>query len=334
MTPYERVWARMAGQPVDKVPNLNIAMALVAKCAGVSYREYAQNYKKLVEGNLYCVEHFGFDAVSAISDPMRETASFGATITFPEDAVPHSTPALLQKDCDLSKLKIVSPYENEPHPGPHSGCGTVPGKSGGEIPIIGWVEGVLAECADLRGVTELMYDLAEDEEYLPELMEIVHDQQKAFAKAQVDAGADIIGMGNAVASLIGPSLYEEYAMDYDQKIVAYVHSLGAKVKLHICGNITPLLPLLRKVGPDILDIDWMVDYKAAVELVKDDPISICGNLDPVAVILSSTPQEVAEKAKACLAVGNARSMIAGGCEVPGNTPFENLIAMDRELYVK
>ena len=67
--------ARMAGQPVDKVPNLNIAMALVAKCAGVSYREYAQNYKKLVEGNLYCVEHFGFDAVSAISDPMRETAS-------------------------------------------------------------------------------------------------------------------------------------------------------------------------------------------------------------------------------------------------------------------
>ena len=141
-------------------------------------------------------------------------------------------------------------------------------------------------------------------------------------------------MGNAVASLIGPSLYEEYAMDYDQKIVAYVHSLGAKVKLHICGNITPLLPLLRKVGPDILDIDWMVDYKAAVELVKDDPISICGNLDPVAVILSSTPQEVAEKAKACLAVGNARSMIAGGCEVPGNTPFENLIAMDRELYVK
>lgn len=46
MTPYERVWARMAGQPVDKVPNLNIAMALVAKCAGVSYREYAQNYKK------------------------------------------------------------------------------------------------------------------------------------------------------------------------------------------------------------------------------------------------------------------------------------------------
>lgn len=28
MTPYERVWARMAGKPVDKVPNLNIADGL------------------------------------------------------------------------------------------------------------------------------------------------------------------------------------------------------------------------------------------------------------------------------------------------------------------
>lgn len=77
----------------------------------------------------------------------------------------------------------------------------------------------------------------------------------------------------------------------------------------------------------------MVDYKSAVELVKDDPISICGNLDPVAVILSGTPEEVAEKTKACLAVGNTRSMIAGGCEVPGNTPFENLVVMDRQLYL-
>lgn len=247
--------------------------------------------------------------------------------------MPHSTPALLQKDCDLSKLKIVSPYDNDRTLDRIRAVELFREKVGGEIPIIGWVEGVLAECADLRGVTELMYDLAEDEEYLPELMEIVHDRQKAFAKAQVDAGADIIGVGNAVASLIGPSLYEEYAMDYDKKIVEYIHSLGAKVKLHICGNITPLLPLLREVGPDILDIDWMVDYKSAVELVKDDPISICGNLDPVAVILSGTPEEVAEKTKACLAVGNTRSMIAGGCEVPGNTPFENLVVMDRQLYL-
>ena len=38
---------------------------------------------------------------------------------------------------------------------------------------------------------------------------------------------------------------QEYAFAYDKAIVDDVHSLGAKVKLHICGNITALLPQLR-----------------------------------------------------------------------------------------
>ena len=38
MNSKERLEARLQGKPVDKIPNLNIAMALVAKCAGVSYR--------------------------------------------------------------------------------------------------------------------------------------------------------------------------------------------------------------------------------------------------------------------------------------------------------
>ena len=95
---------------------------------------------------------------------------------------PHSTPALLQKDCDLSKLKIVSPYENDRTLDRIRAVELFREKVGGEIPIIGWVEGVLAECADLRGVTELMYDLAEDEEYLPELMEIVTTSRKRLPK--------------------------------------------------------------------------------------------------------------------------------------------------------
>ena len=57
MNSKERLEARLQGKPVDKIPNLNIAMALVAKCAGVSYREYAQDYRKLVEGNLICAEN-------------------------------------------------------------------------------------------------------------------------------------------------------------------------------------------------------------------------------------------------------------------------------------
>lgn len=333
MNSKERLEARLQGKPVDKIPNLNIAMALVAKCAGVSYREYAQDYRKLVEGNLICAEKFGFDSVSAISDPMREASAFGAAVTFPENAVPYSLPELFHDGYDRSLLKTGSPYDSERTLDRIKAVELLHEKAGKDFPVIGWVEGVLAECADLRGVSELMFDLAAGEEYLSELMELVHVQQKAFAKAQVDAGADFIGVGNAVASLIGPSLYEEYAFAYDKAIVDYVHSLGAKVKLHICGNITALLPQLREVAPDILDLDWMVDYKTAADMMQGAPISVNGNLDPVAVMLSGTVEEVEQKTRECIAAGNQTSLLAAGCEVPADTPEENLLAMDRLLYL-
>lgn len=133
MTPFERLEFRMEGKEADKIPNLNIAMALVAKEAGTDYSTYAQDYRKLVDGNLCCVEKYGFDAVSAISDPMREAAAFGSKIVFPQNGVPY--------------------------------------------------------CADLRGVSSLMMDLAEEEE-LDEVMEIIFRQQCRFIAAQVKAGAE------------------------------------------------------------------------------------------------------------------------------------------------
>ena len=49
MTSLERLNARLAGKPVDKIPNMNIFMFIIAREAGVSYSEFTQNYRKLVE---------------------------------------------------------------------------------------------------------------------------------------------------------------------------------------------------------------------------------------------------------------------------------------------
>ena len=223
MTPFERLMNRLEGKVVDKIPNLNIAMALVAKEAGTNYSTYAQDYRKLVEGNLRCVEKYGFDSVSVISDPVREAAAFGSQIVFPQDAVPYCAEPLLKNGYDVDKLKIVSPYDNERTLDRIRGVEEFKARVGGTIPIIGWVEGVLAECADLRGVSELLMDLIEEEE-MEEVLDVIFDQQCKFAEAQVKAGADVIGIGNAVASLIGPSLYEAYAYKYDKALIEYVQN--------------------------------------------------------------------------------------------------------------
>jgi len=337
MNSSERLYARLESKQVDKIPNMNLAMGLVAKLAGATYSEYVQDYRKLVEGNLICAERFGFDSVCVVSDPVRETSAYGAALIFPENGVPYCDPPLLADGLDLSRIDIFNPLEKPRTLDRIKGIELLRQKVQSDYPVIGWVEGVLAEVADLRGVTALMQDLVEDEDgykdRLLELMNIVYLQQCRFALEQIKAGADIIGVGNAVASLIGPRLYEEFAFIYDKKLVDYIQQNGAKVKLHICGNITAILPFLVQVSPDIIDIDWMVDFGKAAEIFADTKTSVSGNVDPVAVLLQGSAEHVEKKVLECAAIDDPIFLIAAGCEVPVATPEENLILMDKLLYV-
>jgi len=52
MNSYERVKNRLKGNPVDKIPNLNIIMTFAAKYIGVPYKKYVTDFKVLVEGNI------------------------------------------------------------------------------------------------------------------------------------------------------------------------------------------------------------------------------------------------------------------------------------------
>lgn len=332
MTSKERVYRRLEGKDVDKIPNLNILMGLIAKEAKVSYREYASDYVKLTEGNLISVEKYGIDAVSVISDPMREASTLGAVIEMPENGVPYSPLPLLSDPVDLMKLRNVSPYDGERTLDRIKGVELLHKEVGDSYPLIGWVEGVLAETCDLRGVNEVMMDLALEASYLKDLMDFVFLFQCSFAKAQIDAGADIIGVGNAVASLIGPVMYTKYAMDYDRRLVSYIQSLGAKAKLHICGNTGNIREIIRdNVKPDIFDIDWMVDYSETVEMFHGSNTSVNGNIDPVGVILQGNLKDVETATLSCIAGGDTMSMISAGCEVPADTPEENLVLMNSLL---
>ena len=332
MTSLERLNARMAGKPVDKIPNMNIFMAIIAREAGVNYREYVQNYKKLVEGNLICAEKYGLDSLCAISDPMRETAAFGVEMVFPENAVPYAKVPMINDDFDLSKLIRFDPLDTQRTLDRIRACELLRQKAGKNYPVIGWIEGCLAESADLRGMNSFLEDLAGDESYLEDLFAIVFEQQKRFAKAQIDAGADYIGVGNAIASLIGPVSYEKFGLHYDKTIIEYIHEQGAKVKLHICGNISGLLELLVRVKADIIDIDWKVDFGRAAEVFKGTGAVVSGNFNPAGAILLGSAQDVRDEVCRCIAAGNETSLIAGGCEIPVSAPDENLLAMDSVLY--
>ena len=151
------------------------------------------------------------------------------------------------------------------------------------------------------------------------------DNAIAFALAQIRAGADMIGIGDAAASLIGPRLYRNYVMSPEKRLIEAIHNAGASAKLHICGNISSIIEFMPQTGADIIDVDWMVSLQKARERVGPK-VTLCGNFDPCSVLLQSSPEQVARAALDCLAAGGARFILMPGCEVPPGTPEQNIRA--------
>lgn len=350
MNAKQRVFSVLAGKQPDRIPNLNIIMQFAAREIGVPYSAYCKDYKLLCEGNIACAEKYGLDCVTTMSDPMKEASAFGSKIIFPEDSVPYTTEYLLEDEEQLLRLKAVNPCDSERMSQSVNAVELYKRRLGDELPVIGWVEGCLAEAADLRGVNELLMDLVINETFVFELMDVCLEQAVLFARAQIEAGADIIGVGDAIASVAGPLYYQKFALPYQIRLLSAIREMGAKTKLHICGDITPFLEYLPVQHCDIIDLDWMVPLDRAAQLHGDKCV-LSGNYDPVAVLLQGTPETIQQavidcsKAAAvrycssgsaairyCSSAATAvRYCSAAGCEVPKTTPAANLLAVAQTL---
>ncbi|NJD04284.1 MAG: uroporphyrinogen decarboxylase [Ruminiclostridium sp.] len=330
MDSIERVMNRIEGKPVDRAPNLNIIMQFAAKYIGIPYGKYCTDYRYLVEGNVKCCREFGIDMVSAISDPFRETQGFGANVTINHDDVPSCKDFLIKNYSDIRKLNIADSLKSERMLDRIKAIELYKRTVVNEFPILGWIEGPISEACDLRGVNEIMFDLSDEPDFAKELMEICVENATMFGREQVKAGAQFIGVGDAVASLVSPDIYKSFIMPLEKKLFDEIHFMGAKVKLHICGNTTQLLELLPLTGADIIDIDWMVDFKKAVKIFNGK-VSACGNFDPVKVLLQGSKDDVRNSVMECIEAGDNHTFISAGCEVPKFTPYQNLKAVTDTL---
>lgn len=330
MNAYERLIRRMQGQPVNRVPNLNIFMTFAAHYIGRPLSEYYLDYRVLVDANMAMVNDFSVDIVQAISDPYREASGFGAQIEFPHDNLPLCRTPLLADPADLAALRPPDPTSSPRMLDRLRAIRLMRERVGDDIPVMGWVEGAMAEAADLRGDSNLLFDLYDRPEWVRELLELCCQVGIDFARAQIEAGAHIIGMGDAITSQISPAMYREFGLPYEKRVFDAVQDMDAIARLHICGNTTKIVPDMVESGADIIDLDWMVDWAGATAGFGDQ-VSFLGNFDPVSVMLQGTPEDVYRATVRCAEVGGPRSISAAGCEIPDSTPHENLRACARAL---
>ncbi len=328
MTGRERVLALLARQRVDHLPLMPITMMFAADILGTGYGLYARDHRVMVDAQMKTAGMFGFDHVSTIGPPAPEAADLGAKFHWYENQPPSmiESESLLAEKSILARLQVQGPVSGERIENRIRGLELLRSQVGEELVVEGWVEGPCAESADLRGINRLMMDFSDDPVFVHELFEFTVEIATRFAASQIEAGADIIGIGDAAASLVGPRIYYEFVWPWEKRLVDSIHAKGGRVRLHICGNTRRILEGMGKLGCEMVDIDYPVPIEQARQQMWPEQI-LAGNMDPVRGMRDGTPDTIMQALDELQPRAGSRWIVAAGCEIVRDTPHDNLHAM-------
>jgi len=326
MTGLERTLDFLAGRPVDRAPFHPIIMRWAAKYAGFKYRDFCLDYRAKCESMIKCADDFDMDWVTVLSDPYVEATAYGIKCEYPEDDLPKDVSGHLQ---GIEAVRTLKPFKPGDHERPVNRLREIQEfkrRVGNRLFIVGWVEGPVAEYADLRGVTNAALDFMDDPDSAGAAMDVITEAAMEFITCQVKAGAHCVGIGDAFCSQIGPDLYRLLAFDREKLMVDHIHNLGALAKLHICGNVCAILPDMIKTGADIIDIDHLVPSMSGFAGLLGKCQVFSGKSDPVSIIQDGTGSVITESVRECNEQARGRCIVSAGCEITPGTTLENMRA--------
>lgn len=324
MTPKERVMAALAGGRVDVPPVGAVVQSATLEqmeASGSHWPEAHRDPERMAALARAARTVLGFDLVRVPFDQTIEAELFGCDV---DDGG-------RDRNCSVRSHPVGVGDPAPPVPDPRSGRGTVVVDAirilkedlGSEVAVLGGLVGPFTIAGYLLGPNALLTEsLLHPERVLPYL-EAATEFAIAYARSQVEAGADAISIEDMTASLdlISPDIYVRLAAPYERRLI---ESIPAPAILHICGNDTAIIRAMVETGADALSIDKKTDLGAAIS-ASYGRCSIVGAVPPVEFLLDSTPDVIRRIAHEQLNMGV--DLLAPACGIAPATPTENLKAL-------
>jgi uroporphyrinogen decarboxylase len=150
------------------------------------------------------------------------------------------------------------------------------------------------------GLKELLLYMYKKPSFVKDVLKKNYEFSLEIGKAYLDAGAEIILIGDDIADKHGPfmtpKLYEEFVYPYSKSLVQALKKRGAKVILHTDGYIMPIIDYILDLGIDALH---PLEPTAGMNIAEfkqkyGDTIAVVGGVD-VATLLPFGSEEDVEK---------------------------------------
>jgi [methyl-Co(III) methanol-specific corrinoid protein]:coenzyme M methyltransferase len=201
-------------------------------------------------------------------------------------------------------------------------------KTYSDVPVIGSITGPVSTAASIVDPMRFLKELRKDRDNAHRVISYVSEFLIGFARTLADSGATAICISDPTATgeILGPKIFEEYAVEYLNRITDGIHDIGLPVILHICGDLKSVKPLIPKLRVDALSTDAMVNLKLLKEEFPE--ITTMGNVSTY-LLEFGDPERVARQTAGLIRDGV--DIISPACGLSTSTSIANISAMTGQV---
>lgn len=252
------------------------------------------------EVTLQPIRRFEMDAAILFADLMHPLVGIGIDLELAEHVGPVIAEPVRTED-DLARIRDLDTEADLPYV--LESIRLIKRELAGSIPLIGFVgapftlASYLVEGKPSRDFVKTKTLMYSRPDIWQALMTRLARVIVSFARAQVEAGVDVLQVFDSWIGCVSPQDYERYVRPAVRRIFAELAPLGVPM-IHFGVNTAMLLPQMKDDGGTILGADWRIPLDDAWRTIGYDK-GIQGNLDPA--VLFGPPDAIDAGVKDVLA---------------------------------
>lgn len=317
-------------EPVERVPWVPFVGVHGGYLIGVDAEQYLKSAPNMIAGLTKAIELYKPDGIPVSFDLQLEAEILGCKLNWAKENPPAVVTHPLSEGVLLSSLKV-----------PTANDGRIPivlettrtlRTQNPEIALYGLITGPFTLALHLLG-TEIFMKLFEDPEYVMEVMDFCTKVAISYSEMLLDAGCDVIAVVDPMTSQIDPASFETYVTPYVSQIFDFIRQKEKLSSFFVCGHAQQNIEAMCDCHPDNISIDENIPLDFVKEIALSKKISFGGNLKLTVVLLMGDPDDCKHDALSCLDLGGNRGFIlAPGCDLPMQTPVENIQAVSELVF--
>lgn len=328
LSPKERLFRAMKKEKVDRPPcicpggMMNMIVEDVMDTTGVKWPEAHKDPEMMAKLTMGVYENGGFENFGVPFCMTVEAEAMGATVGLGTKVnEPRVTEYPINSVSEWQKLKDIN--INKGRTKVVLDAIKVLKSKELEVPVIANLVGPVSTASSLMEPTIYYKELRRKPKEAHEFMEFVTENLITFAKAQIEAGADIIAISDpsGTGEILGPKLFLEFTIPYLNKIVKAVkEDVPGGIIIHICGKLKSIYGELNLLESEVISFDSITSVREVVKNADDSKV-IMGNVSTLA-IEKGTPDNIKKLANGC--IRNGVDILSPACGIGAKTKLKNI----------